>query len=389
MLAVALAFTESTTHFTFHCLIGLIYRSIDLAVLAQLQNSEAPPARVRAFTLKLARNSIGIGSNLDIGRKQVKTLLQELTDYVSTIDTSTTTILTDVHMENWTNEAYHELLGTELGNEVLALVSDSQASTAQEAAVLDEVEVAPPVPLPPTMAQPGSQQADAPALVVVPTQVQAPPLPPVPALTQQATLAAVSTATSTRCQTTANMAPTVVAPAIAAAAPDNTGMPAPPPRPVPEDQDDHTEMQEFLALQEDQHQVSAHELGAELLAALNRAKAHGVDIDRTINVFAEQSREVSQHTAAVTVPPQDPMGIPIPKRRRQTHQLPMRIQGPEKQVPPAGTNYFRTMFPTESTAGGVPLPGSHHAQGFAAPYDVTGLADNIQMSEHSIAGKPF
>jgi len=65
---------------------------------------EAPPARVRAFTLKLARNSIGIGSNFDIGRKQVKTLLQELIDYVSSIDTSTMTILTNVHMDNWTNQ---------------------------------------------------------------------------------------------------------------------------------------------------------------------------------------------------------------------------------------------------------------------------------------------
>eukprot|EP00816_Leptocylindrus_hargravesii_P009840 CAMPEP_0196807222 /NCGR_PEP_ID=MMETSP1362-20130617/7180_1 /TAXON_ID=163516 /ORGANISM="Leptocylindrus danicus, Strain CCMP1856" /LENGTH=57 /DNA_ID=CAMNT_0042181043 /DNA_START=167 /DNA_END=340 /DNA_ORIENTATION=+ len=56
---------------------------------------------------------------------------------------------------------------------------------------------------------------------------------------------------------------------------------------VQEDQDDYTEFQEFLALQGGALKASAHEQGAQLLAALNRAKAHGVDIDRTINVFAE------------------------------------------------------------------------------------------------------
>mmetsp|Transcript_24845 Transcript_24845/g.38403 ORF Transcript_24845/g.38403 Transcript_24845/m.38403 type:complete len:108 (-) Transcript_24845:1259-1582(-) len=79
------------------------------------------------------------------------------------------------------------------------------------------------------------------------------------------------------------------------------------------------------------------------------------------------------------------MGILIPKRQRQTHQLPLRIQGPESQEPRAGTNYFRSMFPAEPTAGGVPLPGSYHAQGFTAPYDITGPAENTQMLEHPIA----
>mmetsp|Transcript_24846 Transcript_24846/g.38411 ORF Transcript_24846/g.38411 Transcript_24846/m.38411 type:complete len:88 (-) Transcript_24846:1465-1728(-) len=83
------------------------------------------------------------------------------------------------------------------------------------------------------------------------------------------------------------------------------------------------------------------------------------------------------------------MGILIPKRQRQTHQLPLRIQGPESQEPRAGTNYFRSMFPAEPTAGGVPLPGSYHAQGFTAPYDITGPAENTQMLEHPIAGEPI
>ena len=44
-------------------------------------------------------------------------------------------------MEYWTEDSYHELLGTELGDQVLAIAGEHQ-----DAEVLDDVDAIPPVP---------------------------------------------------------------------------------------------------------------------------------------------------------------------------------------------------------------------------------------------------
>ena len=56
------------------------------------------------------------------------------------------TILNDVYMKNWTEDSYHELLGTELGDQVLAIAGEHQ-----DAAVFDNDDATPPVPSTPVV----------------------------------------------------------------------------------------------------------------------------------------------------------------------------------------------------------------------------------------------
>jgi len=306
--------------------------------------------------LKLARTAIGVGAKLDLStRKQSKTIIAELQEFISAEENATKTILADPFMENWTRQVYNEVLGTDLAKTVLEMAGEQQEQDALDAAVLDD----------PTVAS-NAEEPDPPAPGETTTVTQT-----------QATEQAQNPEHRTR--TNRNVQPTTVTTGRTIQA-----MLPPPARTNQDAQDDSTEFLEFMQLQEEAQppgSVQQHTGADALLAALHNANATGVDINDVIDTFAEQAQDSNHTRAAEATLADNPMTRPIPKKQRYDQAFVKKARSSNPYAPRAtNTNmaYFNTMFQPETKAGGVPLPGHQQAPGYGFPYHMISPSDNAQ-----------
>uniref|UniRef100_A0A7S2PFX5 Uncharacterized protein n=1 Tax=Leptocylindrus danicus TaxID=163516 RepID=A0A7S2PFX5_9STRA len=157
-------------------------------------------------------------------------------------------------------------------------------------------------------------------------------------------------------------------------------MPPPPACTTQDAPDDGTEYLEFMQLQGDAQQSQGN-VQDTLLAALHNANAQGVDINEIIKTFAEQAHNTPHNPSVETAPAGNPMTHPIPKKQHYDHgsMMDARSSNPyAARAMNANMTYFNAMFPSETKAGGVPLPCQQHAPGYVFPYNMIGPSDNAQ-----------
>ena len=320
----------------------------------------APKEKARVLILKLLGSATKYGAKFDkTGRKHTKTIISDIQEYLATVDEDTAqAILKDVLIEDWTQDMYGEVLGTELATTVLEMAGAQQELEARDAAVLDNTTADPhdtTEPVTHDITQNRSQEQD-------------------PARTRDS---ATATATTE------------------AVGEGNNAMPPPPARNGRDFQDDSTEYQEFMQLRGEEQQQQGPPLNAEqaFLAALHEAQAQGVDIDASLMSFADQymAQNTPRMPAAAQVPvQQDPMTLPIPKRPRQD-TVPIwdarRSNQSTTRVPSENRAFVNSLFPPTLTVGGVPIPSPHLAQGGFQPCDMIGASDNAQAMGYYHQGK--
>ena len=317
---------------------------------------------MRAFVLKLARSANGIGAKLDLNtRKQSKTIIADLQEFLTTEENADKTVLGDPFIENWSQTDYQEVLGTALADTVLELAGEKQEQDARAAALLDDPALAP---------NTGESGTTATRATVTQTQTTE------QTQTQEQQELVVPPATIRAAQPAAPTATTRGG---------NNAMPPPPIRTPHDTQDDSTEYMEFMQLQGDAQQPQGITQDA-LLAALHEANEQGIDINGVIDMFSEQAQEVPP---VATVPAGNAMSRPIPKKQRhnQGYLMAGKVQNQQTvTATDANMTYFNTMFPSDKKVGGIPIPTQQQDPGYGFPYNMIGPSDNAQMMGYQPQG---
>ena len=288
-------------------------------------------------------------------------------------------------MADWPAETYNEVLGQELAQRVLASADALQEEEARAAAVLDSN---------PTTTGTGSH--DTTALGTI-TQSQETCQQPI----QKQHVATAPTAIT---GAVPPAGPTALTTAVATA---NAAIPTQ----LATQDDNSTEYDEYMQLQENGHQQNeaAPTKGQALLAALHDAHAHGVNLDGILADFVTETSTYTPQPAGATAPmqqdpsratapmQQDPMEVPIPKRPRQEavrqETVPIwdvrRSYQPEASAIPDGGAFFNKLFPSKSRARSVPLPSRQFAPSYSPPCDIFTASDNAQAMGFYSQGKLF